>query len=87
MGSKGTGIRRVAFFSAFFLLVTLLRLRLLLLTDLYVPRENVKDRRQKERARGGGELGARGTTTVTVEGRKWRRTRAEKIKRGLKSGD
>lgn len=50
MGSKGTGIRRVAFFSAFFLLVTLLRLRLLLLTDLYVPRENVKDRRQKERA-------------------------------------
>lgn len=87
MGSKGTGIRRVAFFSALFLLVTLLRLRLLLLTDLYVPRENVKDRRQKERARGGGELGARGTTTVTVEGRKWRRTRAEKIKRGLKSGD
>lgn len=50
MGSKGTGIRRVAFFSALFLLVTLLRLRLPLLTDLYVPRENVKDRRQKERA-------------------------------------
>lgn len=61
MGSKGTGIRRVAFFSALFLLVTLLRLRLRLrlplLTDLYVPRENVKDRRQKERARGGGGLG------------------------------
>lgn len=58
MGSKGTGIRRVAFFSALFLLVTLrLRLRLPLLTDLYVPRENVKDRRQKERARGGGGLG------------------------------
>lgn len=57
MGSKGTGIRRVAFFSALFLLVTPLRLRLPLLTDLYVPRENVKDRRQKERARGGGGLG------------------------------
>lgn len=42
-----------------------------------------------ERERGGGERmkDREEGVEVTVEGRKWRRTRAEKIKRGLKSGD